>query len=138
MKKDPALLFVEKMISRGVRVAAGVPDSLLGAFSAELDKNPSINHIKAPNEGLALSVALGHQIATNEKSIVYLQNSGLGNLVNPYLSLFHIDVYNVPAFLVVGWRGQFLDDDEPQHRAQGRKTEAMLDLLDMQTFFFEK
>jgi len=135
VKQDPALFLVEKLISSGVRVAAGVPDSLLGAFSAELDKNPSINHIKSPNEGLALSVALGHQIATNEKSIVYLQNSGLGNLVNPYLSLFHIDVYNVPAFLVVGWRGQFPDNDEPQHRAQGRKTEAMLDLLDIQTFF---
>jgi len=135
MKQDPASVFVDKLIKSGVRVAAGVPDSLLGAFSAELDKNPSINHIKAPNEGLALSVALGYQIATNEKSVVYLQNSGLGNLVNPYLSLFHVDVYNVPAFLVVGWRGQVPDSDEPQHRAQGGKTEAMLDLLDIQTFY---
>jgi phosphonopyruvate decarboxylase len=135
MKQDPAALFVDKLILSGVRVAAGVPDSLLGAFSAQLDKSPSIEHIKAPNEGLALSVALGSQIATNEKSIVYLQNSGLGNLINPYLSLFHPDVYNVPTFLVVGWRGQVPDSDEPQHRAQGRKTEAMLDMLDIESFF---
>jgi phosphonopyruvate decarboxylase len=135
VKQDPASFFVDKLISSGVRVAAGVPDSLLGAFSAELDKDLSITHIKAPNEGLALSVALGYQIATNEKSIVYLQNSGLGNLVNPYLSLFHNEVYNVPVFLVVGWRGQVPDSDEPQHRAQGKKTEAMLDLLDVKIFF---
>ncbi|MDA9227027.1 phosphonopyruvate decarboxylase [Actinomycetota bacterium] len=135
MKLDPASVFVKKLINSGVRVAAGVPDSLLGALSAELDSNPNIEHIKAPNEGLALSAALGYQIASNEKSVVYLQNSGLGNLVNPFLSLFHAEVYNVPALLVMGWRGQFPDRDEPQHRVQGRKTEAMLDLLGIHTVY---
>ena len=135
MKLDPAALFVEALISNGVRVAAGVPDSLLGALSAELDSNKNIEHIKAPNEGLALSAALGYQIASNQKSVVYLQNSGLGNLVNPYLSLFHSEVYNVPAFLVIGWRGQFPDGDEPQHRVQGGKTEAMLDLLNVNVVY---
>ena len=133
MKPNPASVFVDLLINRGVRVAAGVPDSLLGALSAELDLNSSIEHLKAPNEGLALSVALGYQIASNKKSVVYLQNSGLGNLVNPYLSLFHAKVYNVPAFLVIGWRGQFPEGDEPQHRAQGEKTEALLDLLNIHT-----
>ncbi len=137
MKLDPASLFVTALISSGVRVAAGVPDSLLGALSAELDSNTNIEHIKAPNEGLALSAALGYQIASNQKSVVYLQNSGLGNLVNPYLSLFHAGVYDVPAFLIVGWRGQFPDSDEPQHRVQGAKTEAMLNLLDIQTVYLK-
>ena len=135
MNPDPAAVFVGKLIASGVRVASGVPDSLLGALSAELDSNPNIEHIKAPNEGLALSVAVGHQILSNEKSIVYLQNSGLGNLVNPFLSMFHEDVYNEPVFLVIGWRGQYPESDEPQHRAQGVKTHAMLDLLNIQTVY---
>ena len=135
MNPDPPAVFVSKLIASGVRVACGVPDSLLGALSAELDSNPNIEHVKAPNEGLALSAAVGYQIASNEKSIVYLQNSGLGNLVNPYLSLFHEDVYDEPVFLVIGWRGQHPESDEPQHRAQGVKTEAMLDLLNIQTVY---
>lgn len=135
MNPDPAAVFVSKLIASGVRVASGVPDSLLGALSAELDSNQNIEHIKAPNEGLALSVAVGYQIASEEKSVVYLQNSGLGNLVNPFLSLFHSDVYNEPVFLVIGWRGQVPDSDEPQHRAQGVKTEAMLDLLNIQSVY---
>jgi phosphonopyruvate decarboxylase len=80
---------------------------------------------------MAVGVAAGHFLSTGEVALVYLQNSGLGNAVNPLISLMSRDVYGIPVVLLIGWRGQPGVPDEPQHLHQGRVTEEMLQLLDI-------
>lgn len=110
----------------------GVPDSLLKSFCAFVTKSvPSERHIIAANEGGATGIALGYHLATNNIPLVYMQNSGLGNIVNPLLSLADKEVYATPILLLVGWRGQPGFKDEPQHVKQGRVMPAMLDAMEI-------
>lgn len=124
--------FVRKLIDRGVRLFTGVPDSLLKNFSSELQNNlrPQ-EHIIAANEGNAVGLAMGHFLATGNPAVVYLQNSGLGNAVNPLVSLADLEVYSIPMLIIVGWRGEPGKDDEPQHLKQGRITCEQLKLLEI-------
>lgn len=111
----------------GINYFTGVPDSLLKSFCAYLaDQVPPERHIAAANEGGALALAAGHYLATGEPGLVYMQNSGLGNAVNPLTSLVDPLVYSIPVLLLIGWRGEPGLKDEPQHARQGRST---LDLL---------
>ena len=89
------------------------------------------------NEGSAISIAMGHYLGTGKVPIVYLQNSGLGNIVNPYTSLLHPNVYRIPVLLLIGWRGINPDQDEPQHRFQGSITKEILSLLEIPFFEIE-
>lgn len=122
--------FFEAISARGVELFAGVPDSLLASFCAYVDDNglEGANLITA-NEGNAVSVAMGYYLATGKVAAVYMQNSGLGNVVNPLLSLADPDVYRVPMLLIIGWRGEPEIKDEPQHVKQGRITLELLDVL---------
>ena len=105
----------------------GVPDSLLKSFIRCVSKNENKNnHIIAVNEGSAIGIAIGYNLATQKIPLVYMQNSGLGNAVNPILSLADKKVYSVPMLLVIGWRGKPGINDEPQHKAQGAITKRML------------
>ena len=117
-------------------LVSGVPDSLLkypiACFSELLDSA----HKPCTNEGSALALAMGHFLASNTPALVYLQNSGLGNIVNPLLSLAHTSVYGIPSVCLIGWRGEIQADgtqisDEPQHRAQGRLTPDLLKILEV-------
>ncbi|TVR36347.1 MAG: phosphonopyruvate decarboxylase [Nitriliruptor sp.] len=124
---DPAQ-FVDDLVGAGVTLYTGVPDSLLKAFGTHVMATvPRDQHVIAANEGGAVAIALGHHLRTGELALVYLQNSGFGNLVNPLLSLADPGVYGVPMLVLVGWRGQPGVKDEPQHVTQGR---VMTDLLD--------
>eukprot|EP01052_Picozoa_sp_SAG31_P043268 SAG31_NODE_7153_length_1772_cov_1.913329_3_plen_216_part_01 len=109
---------------------AGVPDSLLSDFCAYLTvhSNPE-QHVIAANEGTAIATAAGHHLATGKIPVVYLQNSGLGNCVNPLLSLCDPGVYSVPILLLIGWRGQPGKKDEPQHTIQGQRSKIMLESM---------
>jgi phosphonopyruvate decarboxylase len=128
---DPARA-VEVLRRAGVTLFTGVPDSLLEEINAVVESAlPSSTHIPAPNEGAAVAVAAGHHLATGELALVYLQNSGLGNAVNPLVSLTSGDVYGIPLVLLVGWRGEPGKPDEPQHVHQGRISEELLRLLDI-------
>ena len=106
--------------ARGVSLFAGVPDSLLKSFCGYLTDCCAAEHIIAANEGGAVGLAAGHYLATGRVGVVYLQNSGQGNAVNPLLSLADPEVYGVPMVLLVGWRGRPGEHDEPQHIKQGR------------------
>jgi len=107
-----------------------VPDSLLKDFNAYIcDHTPSENHIIAANEATAVGLAAGHYMGTATPACVYLQNSGLGNVVNPIMSMAHQKVYGTPLLLVIGWRGEPGVKDEPQHTFMGAQTEAMLDAM---------
>ncbi len=108
----------------------GVPDSLLKSFCAYIkDNTPNSHNIIAANEGNALSIAAGYHMATGKIGAVYMQNSGLGNIVNPALSLTSPMVYGIPALLVIGWRGEPNKKDEPQHIHQGLITLELLQTL---------
>lgn len=108
----------------------GVPDSLLQDLNNYI-LNTSKNNYIVPNEGLALSMAAGYYISTKKIPCIYLQNSGIGNLINPLLSLAHSNVYSIPALLIIGWRGEPNIDDEPQHISQGK---CMINLIQCMGF----
>lgn len=86
-------------------------------------------HIIASNEGAAVAIAAGHYMATKEIPLIYLQNSGLGNTINPILSLADKKVYSIPMIIIVGWRGEPFIKDEPQHIAQGQATISLIKSL---------
>lgn len=124
--------FHEALAGHGVRFLAGVPDSLLKEFCAYVDAAlPPENHVIAANEGSAVGLAAGHHLATGELPMVYMQNSGLGNAVNPLMSLADPEVYALPMIVLIGWRGAPGVKDEPQHVKQGRVTPAMLDAMEV-------
>ena len=124
--------FYELLKENGTGFFTGVPDSLLKSFCAYLtDTAGSKNHIIAANEGCAVGLAAGHYFATGRVPLVYMQNSGLGNTVNPLLSLADREVYSVPMLLVIGWRGEPNVHDEPQHIKQGRVTCSLLDAMEI-------
>lgn len=115
----------------------GVPDSLLSVFCDSLIRqygNDPSHHVIAANEGNAVAIAAGYYLSTGKVPVVYMQNSGEGNAVNPICSLLHSDVYGVPCLFIVGWRGEPGKKDEPQHKFQGKITQQQLNLLDIETF----
>ena len=122
--------FFSSLGRSGVDFFSGVPDSLLKDICAYLtDNTSSKNHIISANEGNAISLAIGYHLATNKIPLVYLQNSGLGNTINPLLSLADSEVYSIPMILLIGWRGEPTIDDEPQHKTQGKVTLQLLDTM---------
>ncbi len=124
--------FHAALAAEGVDFLAGVPDSLLKDFCAYVDAAlPPEGHVIAANEGTAVGLAVGHHLATDSMPVVYLQNSGLGNTINPLLSLADPEVYGIPMIVLIGWRGAPGVKDEPQHVKQGRVTPALLDAMEI-------
>jgi phosphonopyruvate decarboxylase len=119
--------FIQTLKENNIDFFTGVPDSLLKEFCAyTLENIPEKQNIIAANEGNAVAIAAGYHLATNKTAVVYLQNSGQGNTLNPLISLTSKEVYSIPILLVIGWRGQPGIKDEPQHQKQGEITEQLL------------
>ncbi|MBE6487665.1 MAG: phosphonopyruvate decarboxylase [Methanosphaera stadtmanae] len=125
--------FEELLKENDVSFYTGVPDSQLKAFCDFIEDKYGISdkHIIAANEGNAVALASGFHLSTGKYGLVYMQNSGLGNAVNPITSLTDPNVYNIPVVYVIGWRGQPGFKDEPQHVKQGAITTDLLELLDI-------
>lgn len=124
--------FISGLQGLGINFFAGVPDSLLKNICAYITDNVETKrNIITANEGAAVALAAGHYLATGEISLVYMQNSGEGNIINPILSLTDKDVYNIPELLLIGWRGKPGVKDEPQHVKQGKVTTVLLDAMGM-------
>ena len=120
--------YLDYLIQKGITFFSGVPDSLLKDFCACISSNVSdSNHVITSNEGASIGLAIGRHLGKRDLPLVYLQNSGLGNTVNPLLSLASNKVYGIPMLIMIGWRGEPGIKDEPQHLHQG---EVMLDMLD--------
>ena len=120
----------ETLARLGVTFFTGVPDSYLNGFCNYALANCKDRNIIAANEGNAIGIAAGHYFASREIPLVYMQNSGQGNAINPLASLVDKAVYAVPMLLLIGWRGQ--GDSEPhhpQHKLQGEITASLLDIL---------
>lgn len=127
--------FIDSLAGLGVDYYTGVPDSQIAALCSYLIREHGIraeSHVVAANEGGAVALAAGHYLASGKPAMVYLQNSGIGNIINPVCSLIHRDVYEVPMVMVVGWRGQPGTKDEPQHVFQGRVTRELLDCVEIE------
>ncbi len=118
------------MTELGVNFFTGVPDSILknicNTFAAYANAG---QHIVAANEGNAVALAAGHYLATGNFGLVYMQNSGLGNALNPLVSLADPMVYGIPVLLLIGWRGEPTVKDEPQHSKQGMITLQLLETM---------
>ena len=133
---------VEKLFEIiGSEFYTGVPDSQLKALCNFLMDKYGIDrkhHIIAANEGNCLALAAGYHLATSKIPVVYMQNSGIGNIVNPLASLVNDKVYAIPAVFVIGWRGEPGVHDEPQHIYQGIVTETLMHDMDVATFAIGK
>lgn len=120
---------IEKM---GVEVITGVPDSTLKQFCDGIQTyEGKLQHYVTANEGAAVGVAVGTYLASGKPACVYMQNSGIGNAVNPLVSLANDDVYGIPMLFIVGWRGEPGVKDEPQHVFQGKITCKLFDTLEV-------
>ena len=120
----------EELAKHGVTFFTGVPDSYLNGFCNYALDNCGSRNIITANEGNAIGIASGHYFASKEISLVYMQNSGLGNTVNPLVSLVDKDVFAVPMLLLVGWRGQGnTEPNHPQHKLQGEITPGLLEIM---------
>lgn len=126
-------VFYNKLKEYDIDFFTGVPDSLLKDLCAYItDNTPKTKHIIAANEGNAIAIAAGYHFGTKKIPLVYLQNSGLGNIVNPITSLINQSVYNIPMLIIVGWRGQPGKKDEPQHITMGKQIEKLLMSLELE------
>ncbi len=122
--------FIDTLGSYGIDFFAGVPDSLLKNICAYIADNKDAKHnIIAANEGAAVGLAAGYHLATGNIGVVYMQNSGEGNIINPLASLTDKEVYNIPVLLLIGWRGRPGVHDEPQHVKQGKVTTGILNTM---------
>ncbi len=120
----------EVLGKNGVNYFTGVPDSYLNGFCNYALANCGDRNVITANEGNAIALAAGHYLATKEIPLVYMQNSGEGNAVNPLASLADRDVYAIPMILLIGWRGQGNSEpNHPQHKLQGEITTSLLDIL---------
>lgn len=133
---------VEKLVEIiGSDFYTGVPDSQLKALCNFLMNEYGIDqkhHIIAANEGNCTALAAGYYLATGKVPVVYMQNSGEGNIINPVASLLNDKVYAIPAVFIVGWRGEPGIHDEPQHIYQGKVTVKLLEDMDIKTFIIGK
>ena len=114
----------------GADFFTGVPDSQLRAlcdYLMDVYGSDPKHHLIAANEGNCAAVAAGFHLATGRIPVVYMQNSGLGNLMNPLVSLLNKKVYGIPCMFIIGWRGEPGVPDEPQHVYQGEITLKLLE-----------
>ena len=131
--------FLNALIDNGFEFFTGVPDSLLKELISEIFFSiDERGHIISANEGSAIGIASGYYLANKRPAVVYLQNSGFGNCINPLLSLADKEIYSIPMLLLIGWRGRPGLKDEPQHRKQGEVMEQLLDSIDMKYFVLNK
>ena len=125
-------LFFECLKKNDISFYSGVPDSLLKDFCAYVsDHSKKKDHFIAANEGNALAIGIGHFLSTKKLPLIYMQNSGLGNIINPLLSLADPEIYSIPMIILIGWRGQPNKKDEPQHKKQGRITKELLRTMEI-------
>ncbi len=118
-----------------IEFISGVPDSLFKDLCFKFEDLYKNNHIVAANEGSSIGLAIGYHLATGKLPVIYLQNSGLGNTINPLISLASSKVYKIPMILIIGWRGEVINKkqikDEPQHKEQGIITLKLLKTMNI-------
>ena len=136
LRFDPRHFYDEAIKSNGIDVAFGVTDSVLSGLINYLSATKSSNeHFILASEGGAVALAAGYYLATRKLALVYLQNSGLANALNPLQSLAVKEVYGIPMLLMIGWRGKPGVKDEPQHALVGPR---LLDIVRANDIHYEE
>jgi len=124
--------FYNLLKNEEINFFTGVPDSLLNDFCMYLSDNLSNNeHIIAANEGNAVGIAAGNYLSTGKLPLVYMQNSGIGNALNPLISLTNKETYSIPMVLLIGWRGAPGTEDWAHHKKQGEESSQILKTLNI-------
>ena len=123
-----AEVFVDRARARGFEWYAGVPCSFLTPFINYTIADDSLRYIACANEGDAVATAAGAVIA-GWRAVAMMQNSGLGNAVNPLTSLTY--TFRIPILIIVTLRGDPTLTDEPQHKLMGRITGRMLEEMEI-------
>jgi len=124
--------FYSELNKSGISFFTGVPDSLLNDFCLYLNERLSYEeNVITANEGNAIAVASGYHIATGNLPLVYMQNSGIGNSINPLISLTNKETYSIPMILLIGWRGSPDINDWAHHMKQGKETPILMGVLDI-------
>jgi phosphonopyruvate decarboxylase len=132
-------VFYNYLTNNSIDFFTGVPDSLLKNICGYIqDNTPKERNIIAANEGNAIALATGYHLATGLLPLVYMQNSGIGNTINPLISLADKEVYSIPLILLIGWRGEPNLKDEPQHIKQGKTTLELLNTLEIPYIILDK
>jgi phosphonopyruvate decarboxylase len=127
--------FFQALIEKDITFFTGVPDSLLKDICAYITDNVAEGrHIIAANEGNAIALAAGWYLGSGSPALVYMQNSGIGNAINPLASLSDPEVYAIPMLLMIGWRGEPGTEDEPQHKKQGKITVPLIETMGIPYF----
>jgi len=124
--------FFRYLSNNDIDFFTGVPDSFLRDIIAYIaDHCTPDQHVIAANEGGAIALGVGYHLATRKIPFIYMQNSGLGNAVNPLLTLADPDIYSIPMLILIGWRGEPELGDEPQHKKDGRVIKALLNTMEI-------
>src|SRR6056300_687615 len=126
--------FISILKKYGIKYFTGVPDSVLDSFIKDLNKSNNIQHDPTINEGSAVGLGAGYYLSSKKIPLIYMQNSGLCNALNPILSLIDEKVFSIPQIILVGRRGAPGIKDEPQHAKIGPKTIKLLKSLDLEYF----
>lgn len=131
---------VDILESRGMEFYTGIPDSHMEQLCNYLVERfgTSGHHILPANEGSCAGIAAGYHLATGKVPVIYMQNSGLGNFMNPFVSMLSDRLFGIPCLLIVGWKGEPGRPEQPQHVLQGELTEGTLDLLGIPYAVLEK
>lgn len=140
---------IELLLKNNYNFITGVPDSIFKHLIIAVNKDQRFQHVITNNEGESCALATGYHLATGKVPIVYMQNSGLGNSINPLTSLLDENIYSIPTLLLIGWRAIPGEKDEPQHKRMGAILPDLLSLLnipyaiadhntDMMKFIFQK
>ena len=121
--------FWDVLKARGLTFFSGVPDSTFQQSYNYMVEDPEVRYVPAVREDVALGVASAAYFA-GKLGGVMMQNSGIGNIVNP-LTSFSL-MYKIPVLLVVGWRGYGgPPNDAPEHWIMGVKSPEIFDLLEV-------
>ena len=127
--------FVQILKSYSFNNISGVPDSTFGNLYNLIDQDPDINYFRANREDTALGISSGFSVS-NKNSCIIIQNSGIGNIINP-LTSFNL-IYKIPILIIVGWRGYGgKPNDAPEHWIMGEKTTEYFKMLDIPFACFE-
>lgn len=124
-------ILIEQLLKNNLTFMTGVPDSVFKDFIIEANKDKRFHHVITNNEGESCALAAGYHLATGKIPLVYMQNSGLGNAINPLTSLLDENIYSIPALLLIGWRAVPGEKDEPQHKKMGAILPELLSLLNI-------
>jgi phosphonopyruvate decarboxylase len=123
--------FTTTLSAHGFHFITGVPDSIFKHIILEINEHPLFHHVISNNEGEACALATGYYLGSQNTPVIYMQNSGLGNSMNPLTSLLDPYIYSIPALLLISWRGAPNIKDEPQHKRMGQIVTELLNLLEI-------